>query len=69
MIFFIFNILTINFNSYTVFWKAGNYNKIRFFGGFADEKTPYRRAWRVRAPRGGDKILNFGDGDKCAHQL
>jgi hypothetical protein len=35
------------------------FNKIRFFGGFASEKTPYRRAKRVRAPRGADKISDF----------
>jgi hypothetical protein len=37
-----------------------NYNEIGFLGGFADEKTPIRRAKRVRAPRGAAKIFNFG---------
>jgi hypothetical protein len=32
---------------------------IRFFVGFADEKTPTKRAKRVRAPRGADKISDF----------
>jgi hypothetical protein len=39
--------------------KTVQFNKIRFFGGFADEKTPFRRAGRVRAPRGAVKIADF----------
>jgi hypothetical protein len=38
-----------------------------FFGGFAAEKTPPRRAKRVRAPWGAVKILDFGGGNKRAH--
>jgi hypothetical protein len=34
--------------------------EIVFFGGFAIEKTPPRRAKRVRAPRGAAKIFDFG---------
>jgi hypothetical protein len=40
--------------------KIKKYNKNRFFGGFADEKTPLRRAVRVRTPRGAAKIEDFG---------
>jgi hypothetical protein len=32
------------------------FNKIRFFSGFASEKTPYRRAKRVRAPKISDFV-------------
>ena len=42
------------------------FNKIRFFGGFAAEKTPFRRAGRARAPRGAVKIEDFCGGDKRA---
>jgi hypothetical protein len=45
-----------------IFIRLQNYakfNKICFFGGFAAEKTPIRRALRARAPRGADKISDF----------
>jgi hypothetical protein len=35
------------------------YNNIRFFGGFAVEKTPLKRATRVRAPRGACRNQRF----------
>jgi hypothetical protein len=34
-------------------------NKISFFGGFAAEKTPLRRAKRVCAPRGASQNQRF----------
>ncbi len=43
-----------------------NFNMIRFFGDFAAEKTPFRRAGRARAPRGAAKIFDFCGGDKRA---
>jgi len=45
------------------------FNKIRFFGGFAAEKTPFRRARRARAPRGAVKIEDFCGGDKRAPSI
>ena len=45
------------------------FNKIRFFGGYASEKTPLWRAKRARAPWGGAKILDFCGGDKRAFSI
>ena len=42
-----------------VIFRNIKYNKIRFFGGFASEKTPLRRAMRACAPRGAVKIKDF----------
>ena len=46
-----------------------NFNIIRFFGGFAAEKTPPGRAKRARAPSGAVKIEDFCGGDKLASSI